>query len=249
MVTENSVTSRGQRAAALYQAGPILLLGAPGVGKGTQAQRLVDVFGIPQISTGDLLREHVRLGTDLGTAAKLLMDGGKLVPDDVMNGMVAQRLQKPDVARGFVLDGFPRTTAQAEWVDVQVEKSTVLLPLVALQIQVPEPELLKRITGRRICSACQHIYNVYFHPPRMEWICDLDGSPLRHRSDDTEATFQKRMLEYGEKTAAVIEHYRRRGRFADIDGTGSMEAVEASLLGELERLRSEDLPVERWPSI
>ena len=248
MLIENLSVRSGPLAVIEYQAGPVLLLGAPGVGKGTQAQRLVEIFKIPQISTGDLLREHVRLGTDLGIAAKVLMDGGKLIPDAVMNSMVAERLQHPDVSKGFVLDGFPRTIAQSQWIDDEVAKAITLLPLVALQIQVPQEELLKRITGRRICPLCQHIYNIYSHPPATEGICDIDGTPLQHRSDDTEATFQKRMLEYGEKTSAVIEHYRSRGRFSDIDGTGSMQAVEGSLLHALRRFRVEDPLDTRWPS-
>ena len=223
---------------AAFALGPLLLLGAPGVGKGTQAQRLVQRFHVPQISTGDLLRDHVRRGTALGVTARQLMDTGKLVPDDVVNGMVRDRLRQPDAAPGYILDGFPRTKAQAEWLDSELQAAVDDLPLMALQIEVPRAELLERITGRRICTECQHIYNVYSHPPAREGVCDLDGSPLQHRSDDTEAAFHKRMTEYAAKTAAVIEHYRERGRFREINGTGSMEAVESRIANGISELRA-----------
>ena len=225
----------------MFALGPLLLLGAPGVGKGTQAQRLVQRFHVPQISTGDLLREHVRKGSELGITAKQLMENGKLVPDDVVNGMVRDRLSQPDALQGYILDGFPRTKMQAEWLDDQLQQIVDDLPLVAIQIDVPRTELLERITGRRICTACQHIYNVYSHPPIQEGICDMDGSPLQHRSDDTEAAFHKRMTEYAAKTAAVIEHYRERGRFRQIDGTGPMEAVESRITNALSELRAHDI--------
>ena len=220
-----------------FVAGPVLLFGAPGVGKGTQAHRLVQAFGIPQISTGDLLRQHVRAATELGITAKLLMDGGKLVPDDVVNGMVAERLRQGDVGSGYILDGFPRTKAQSEWLDTELTKSEGDLPLVALQISVPEEELLQRITGRRICSACGHIYNVYSHPPKLEGVCDVDGTALQHRSDDTEAAFHKRLVEYAAKTTPVIDHYRSQGRFAEIDGTGTVDGVAGKLVAALQGLR------------
>lgn len=240
MLIEMTTETHADWVGSSFDPGPVLLLGAPGVGKGTQAQRLVQRFGIPQISTGDLLREHVRNGTELGVTAKLLMDGGKLVPDDVVNGMVRDRLLRPDTARGYVLDGFPRTKNQSEWLDEQLQAIVDVLPLVALQIEVPRTELLERITGRRICTGCQHIYNVYSHPPAREGLCDLDGSPLQHRSDDTETAFQKRMTEYGAKTAAVIAHYRERGRFQEVDGTGPMNAVETRIMNALSHLRAHD---------
>ena len=229
--------------------GPVLLLGAPGVGKGTQAQRLVQRFDIPQISTGDLLREHVRRGTPLGAAAKQLMEAGKLVSDEVVNGMVADRLLQPDTGTGYILDGFPRTEAQSEWLDGELRRLNTVLPLLALQVEVPQAELLRRITGRRICTACQHIYNVYSHPPAREGLCDVDASPLQHRTDDTEAAFERRMAEYAAKTAAVIDHYRGLGRFQEIDGVGSMDAVAARITGALARLRAHDGQDDReWRS-
>ena len=154
--------------------------------------------------------------------------------------MVAQRLEQPDASEGYILDGFPRTKNQSEWLDEALSHPTRVLPLIALQIQVPEEELLQRITGRRICSVGQHIYNVYSHPPRLQGVCDVDGAPLRQRSDDTEAAFRKRMIEYTAKTAVVIDHYRARGRFSEIDGTGPVEIVEVRLIDALRRLRGED---------
>ena len=219
--------------------GPVLLLGAPGVGKGTQAQRLASQFGAPQVSTGDLLREHVRRQTDLGVTAEELMNSGNLVPDNIVSGMVADRLRHPDARDGYILDGFPRTEAQSEWLDGELERSGALYPLVAVQIQVPQSELLQRITGRRICQQCQHIYNIYSHPPAVEGICDIDSSTLQHRSDDTELAFHKRMAEYQGKTAAVIEHYRRRERFKEVEGSGSMDEVGGCILSALHLFREE----------
>jgi adenylate kinase len=225
-------------------------LGAPGVGKGTQAQILMAEFGIPQISTGDILRDHIQRGTELGRTAKTLMDQGQLVPDDLVNDMVADRLSQPDVHHGYILDGFPRTLAQATWLDAQLAKDPESAPLIAVAIKVDEAELLKRITGRRICSACKHIYNIYFHPPKVEGVCDFDGSPLTHRSDDTEEAFAERMKAYAALTEPVIAHYRgadsgggvsHDSRFREVDGSQSMEQVEASIIAALKELR------ERFP--
>jgi adenylate kinase len=233
------------RAEHHFLPGPVLLLGAPGVGKGTQAQILMAEFGIPQISTGDILRDHIRRGTELGKTAKTLMDQGQLVPDDLVNDMVADRLAQPDIHDGYILDGFPRTLAQATWLDAQLAKDPDSAPLIAVAIKVDEAELLKRITGRRICSSCKHIYNIYFHPPKVEGVCDLDGSALTHRSDDTEEAFAERMKAYAALTEPVIAHYRGDGtdgsRFREVDGSQSMEQVEASIVAALQELR------ERFP--
>ena len=234
--TQGGPDSSPESSEAVYLPGPILLLGAPGVGKGTQAHRLVARFGIPQISTGDLLRQHVREGTELGKSAKQLMDAGELVPDALVNQMVADRLQSPDAARGYILDGFPRTKHQSEWLDASVLAGSGLA-LLALQIEVPRQDLLKRITGRRICSVCQHIYNVYFHPPRRRDVCDVEGGALLHRSDDTEEAFERRMAEYEAKTAEVIAHYRVQGRFREVDGTGSIDEVDGELAKAIQGLR------------
>lgn len=218
-------------------AGPVLLLGAPGVGKGTQAQLLMSAFGIPQISTGDLLRQHVSRGTDLGRLAKSVMDRGQLVPDDLVNGMVATRLKQPDTAAGYILDGFPRTEDQATWLDSMLPNFGKLPPLVAIQISVDPQDLLQRITGRRTCPTCRRIYNVFSHPPRLDGLCDVDQTPLTHRSDDTEQAFTERLVEYNTKTGPTIEHYRRQGRFRQVDGAGSQLDVRQRIVSTLRDLR------------
>ena len=218
--------------------GPVLLLGAPGVGKGTQAQLLMASFGVPQISTGDLLRQHVQEGTELGRRAHTLMDKGQLVPDEVVNGMVAERLTKADTRVGFILDGFPRTEIQATWLDAALAAQTGRLPLVAIQISVGQGDLMQRITGRRTCPACKRIFNIYTHPPQTNGLCDFDQTALTHRSDDTESAFHERMTEYTLKTAPVIEHYRSRGCFREVPGLGTLREVERTILATLVELRS-----------
>ena len=222
---------------ARFTPGPILLIGPPGVGKGTQARILMQQFGIPQISTGDLLRANRDKSTELGQTAEALMSRGVLVPDDLVNQMVAQRLADSDCARGYILDGFPRTLAQAAWLDSYLIENKCA-PLVVLNLVVEHGALLQRITGRRI-SPAGRIYNIYTQPPRVDNICDVDGSILIQRTDDTEAAFEKRMREFTEKTGPAIEHYRNNGRFAEIDGFASIEAVSANLRAHLEILRRE----------
>jgi adenylate kinase len=218
--------------------GPILLLGAPGVGKGTQAKELVQHWGIPQISTGDLLRANVAQGTPLGKAAKELMHRGELVPDSLVNEMVAIRLQEPDTAKGYILDGFPRTLAQAHWLDGRLETQRQDLPLVAVSIQVDYNQLLRRITGRRNCPVCQTIYNIYSKPPQRAGFCDVEGAALAQRADDTEKVFAERMRAYAAQTAPVIEHYRELGRFAEVAGDGPIAAIAAGIVAAVERLRN-----------
>ena len=218
--------------------GPILLLGAPGVGKGTQAKELVAAWGIPQISTGDLLRANVGQGTELGRQAKAVMDSGKLVSDDLVNQMVAERLKEPDTHRGYILDGFPRTLGQADWLDGHLAAVGNNLPVIAVSIQVGYNELLRRITGRRICPVCKSIYNIYLQPPRVDELCDWDGTPLTRRSDDTEEVFEKRMREYDSLTAPVVEHYRALGRFEQVDGEQPVNVVTATVMQAVRRLRS-----------
>jgi adenylate kinase len=218
--------------------GPILLLGAPGVGKGTQAQEIVAAWKIPQISTGDILRGNVSRGTELGNLAKEIMGRGELVPDDLVNRMVAARLAEPDTAQGYILDGFPRTLGQAEWLDHHLAEEESPLPVVAVSIRVGYNQLLRRITGRRICPTCKHIYNLYFQPPKSDMVCDVDGAPLLQRADDTEKVFEERMRTYESQTAPVIEHYRALGRFEEVEGEQSVEQVAAGILAAIERLRS-----------
>jgi adenylate kinase len=217
--------------------GPVLLLGAPGVGKGTQAKALMAAYGIPQISTGDILRANIAKGTQLGKAAKTLMDQGQLVPDDLVNQMVADRLKQNDTLRGFILDGFPRTINQAEWLDAQMAADTTTLPVIAVSIVVDYEHLLHRITGRRI-SPQGRIYNIYSNPPAVAGRCDVDGSTLVQRPDDSEEVFSERMKTFEAQTAPVIEHYRRQDRFEEIDGDHSVEQVTADIEAALLRLRA-----------
>jgi adenylate kinase len=218
--------------------GPILLMGAPGVGKGTQAKGIMAAWGIPQISTGDLLRDHRKRGTALGAQATQSMDSGKLVPDELVNQMVAERLQQPDTARGYLLDGYPRTLAQAEWLDSRLASVPDGLPLIAVSIQVSYTQLLRRITGRRNCPTCQRIYNVYLQPPKFDTVCDVDGTPLVQRADDVEAVFHERMRTYTALTAPVVEHYRVGSRFVEVDGERPADEVMAGILAAVARLRS-----------
>lgn len=221
--------------------GPILLLGAPGVGKGTQAQILVAKFAIPQISTGDLLRairnDPVKASTPDGSLAKRLMDAGQLVPDDLVNRIVANRLLEPDTTDGYILDGFPRTLAQAQWLDGHLIETGSPAPIIAVEIRVDEAQLLRRITGRRTCPKCNRIYNIYFNPPRLDEVCDDDATPLCQRADDTEPAFRKRMEEYRAKTLPVIPHYKAAGRFRTVNGDASVESVATDILCALKDLR------------
>jgi adenylate kinase len=219
--------------------GPVLLLGAPGVGKGTQAHFLVTRYGIPQISTGDLLRANIANGTELGLKAKAIMSSGQLVDDSIVNQMVLHRLQEPDTQRGYILDGYPRTLDQAIFLDGLLADLALppRLPVVAISIVVAYDQLLQRITGRRICPACKSIYNIYFNPPANGGVCDLEGSALTQRPDDTEPVFIERMKTFEEQTAPVIDHYRALGRFEEVDGSQPVEAVAVAIEAALLQLR------------
>jgi adenylate kinase len=217
--------------------GPVLLLGAPGVGKGTQAKLLMAAYGIPQISTGDILRANISQGTPLGKQAKALVDQGILVSDDLVNQMVADRLSQPDTHRGYILDGFPRTLNQATWLDAQLAADSGTLPVVAISIVVDYEQLLHRITGRRICPS-GHIFNIYSNPPATAGICDVDGLSLVQRPDDSETVFTERMKTFQIQTAPVIEHYRNQGRFEEIDGDQPVEQVTAAIEAALTCLRT-----------
>jgi adenylate kinase len=217
--------------------GPVLLLGAPGAGKGTQAKLLMDEFGIPQISTGDLLRAHRRNQTPLGMMAEEIMAKGQLVSDDLVNQMVAARLTEPDTARGYILDGFPRTLNQAEWLDGHLTGSA--LPVVAISIAVPERKLLERITGRLTCPVCGTIYNIYSEPPKAAGVCDREGATLTHRADDTEEVFRERMKTFEQQTAPVIEYYRSHGnRFAEVNGDQAVDVILQAIRAALFKLRN-----------
>ncbi len=228
-----------------WKPGPILLMGAPGVGKGTQAKELMARWGVPQISTGDLLRANVGSGSELGVMAKALMDSGQLVPDDLVNRMVEARLAEPDVERGYLLDGYPRTLAQAEWLDAELSAAPTVspgirpeaLPLVAVSLRVEYTQLLRRITGRRICPVCGSIYNVYLQPPARDGFCDLEGSPLLRRDDDSEKVFEGRMRAYETLTAPVLGHYGTLGRLIEVDGEGAPDAVTGRVETGIRALR------------
>jgi adenylate kinase len=237
MASSVFAVENGREAGQLTTPGPILLLGAPGVGKGTQAKELVKLWGIPQISTGDLLRGNVAQGTELGKIAKEIMGRGELVPDTLVNEMVAVRLQEPDTRRGYILDGFPRTLPQANWLDGRLAAAGSSLPVVAVSIQVDYNQLLRRITGRRSCPTCGAIYNIYGRPPQKDGVCDVDGATLAQRADDTEKVFTERMRAYEALTAPVVEHYRAQGRFAEVDGDGAILEIASGIVKAVEGLR------------
>ena len=219
--------------------GPVILLGAPGAGKGTQAERIVARYGVPQISTGDLLREHVARGTELGLQAKSIMDRGDLVPDELMYGMVAERLRGLDCNRGFILDGFPRTLPQAEWLEKLLQgkffDNKCRLAPVVVNLRVDYNNLLKRLTGRRQCPSCGRIYNVYFQPPRVPGECDVDRSKLVTRNDDSEAVISERLKSYERQTLPLQQHYAAQGRLVEIDGEKPVEQVTGALMKAIER--------------
>ena len=237
-LTNSQAYTRPAPAEIPFLPGPVLLLGAPGVGKGTQAQILMGRFGIPQISTGDILRSNIAKGTTLGKAAKELVGAGQLVSDDLVNQMVADRLTAPDTTHGYVLDGFPRTLNQAVWVDDYLASADHTLPIVAIYICVGYDELLHRITGRRTCPVCKSIYNIYSNPPKVENRCDLEGADLVQRPDDTEPVFIERMKTFEAQTAPVVERYRAQGRFREIDGNQPVETVSAAIVTALQSLRA-----------
>jgi adenylate kinase len=216
--------------------GPVLLIGPPGVGKGTQAKLLMAEFGIPQISTGDLLREQRKQRSPLGLAADDLIRQGLLVADEIVNAMVAERLRHADCGRGYVLDGFPRTLAQATWLDQHLAPQEGSCPVVVISLRVDRDDLLKRITGRRVCPD-GHIYNIYSQPPARAGVCDADGKRLEQRKDDTEEVFESRMRVFDEETAPVIPHYRGQGRFAEVDGFQPVEAVTTAIRTSLQGFR------------
>lgn len=211
----------------------VILLGAPGAGKGTQARQAAQRFGIPHISTGDMLREAVKRGTPAGKAAQGLIDAGGLVPDEVVYGIVEERLSLPDCANGFILDGFPRTIAQARFLDRRLEKQDRWEPL-ALNIQVDQELLIQRAAGRLTCSLGGEIYNIYFKPPKKEGVCDVDGGALIHRSDDNEETIRQRQAAYQKQTEPLIEYYRHRPYFHSVDGNAEPEAIARQIWAFIE---------------
>ncbi len=211
------------------------MLGRQGAGKGTQAVRLGQHFVVPHISTGDMLRAAVASGTEFGLKARSVMDGGGLVSDEIMVGIVDERLNESDTTkRGYILDGFPRTEAQA----LALEKITADRPLdVVLNLEVPEDVVLERITKRRVCKTCGQIYSVDT-PPKNGWICDVDGGEVVQRDDDTEDAVRKRLDLYAAETLPLVSFYEERGLLSEIDGIGSPEEVFARLLASVAARRA-----------
>ncbi len=211
----------------------IIMLGPPGAGKGTQAQMLAEKYGIPQISTGDILRAAVAEGTELGKKAKEYMDKGQLVPDEVVIGIVKERLSKPDCEKGFILDGFPRTVAQAEALDGILKEMGKKIDYV-INIVVPDEEILKRLTGRRTCKVCGAMYHIIYNPPKVEGKCDKCGGDLYQRDDDKEETIKNRLSVYHSQTAPLIDYYRKKGVLIDIDGAKDIKTIFQDICAVLE---------------
>lgn len=216
--------------------GILILMGPQGAGKGTQAQLLGERMSLPIVATGDILREVARSDSDLGRAVKEIQSEGRLVPDEVLARIVQERTSQPDCRGGYILDGFPRTLPQAQLLE-DVAKDQVQR-LTAINIEVPREMLWRRLGGRRTCSRCGAVYNIYSKPSKIEGVCDLDGQPLFTRSDDNEESILRRLSLYDEKTRPLFDYYREAGRLFDVDGSGSPEEVFeqiAQLLGARER--------------
>jgi adenylate kinase len=213
----------------------IVLLGAPGCGKGTQAKMLVEKYAVKQISTGDLLRAAVASGSELGKEAKAIMEAGQLVSDKIVLGLISEKLASPELANGFILDGFPRNLAQAKALDALLKEKN--LPLdAAIHIHVEAEEIVKRITGRRSCADCGAIYNIYFSMPKQAGVCDkCGGTNLTHRADDNEETVRSRLQVYEEQTAPLVTFYSEKNLLATIAGTGSINEIFAAVCAALEK--------------
>jgi adenylate kinase len=202
----------------------VILLGAPGSGKGTQAQRIAQWYRAPHLSTGDMFRDNIRRGTELGLKAKPLMERGDLVPDEIVLGMVADRIAQPDCKNGFLFDGFPRTLPQAVALD-GILQGHKLASTIVLHMAVQQELLMRRLTGRRICKAAGHIYNIYDRPPKREGICDEDGSELIQRPDDTEPVIRERFAAYEALTLPLVDYYRSRGLLHSVDAMADADTV------------------------
>jgi adenylate kinase len=206
----------------------VILLGPPGAGKGTQAQRIAQRYHLPHLSTGDMFRDNIKRETELGRKAKPLLERGELVPDEIVLGMVERRIDQPDCAKGFVFDGFPRTLRQADDLE-RICKQHNLGCTIVLHMVVDPGLLMRRLTGRRICKAGGHIYNVYERPPKQEGICDLDGSELIHRPDDSEGVIGERLHAYDQQTRPLVEYYTSRKLLSPIDAMADADAVTGSI--------------------
>jgi adenylate kinase len=214
----------------------IVIIGAPGAGKGTQSRLLSEKYGYPQISTGDILREMGRADTPLGRKVKETMAAGRLVSDEILAEVIRARTSQSDCANGYILDGYPRTLNQANQLEELATKQGKQIRLA--RIVVSEDVLFKRMTGRRACPICGEIYNIYFRPPKVDEICDLDGAALTQRSDDNPESVSKRFEEYKRSTAPLIDYYRRSGRLIEIDGELPVTEVFNKLLAAIEDANS-----------
>ncbi len=209
----------------------LVIFGPPSAGKGTQAQKLAQRYGIPQVATGDLLREHVAKKTPIGLKVKEYLDSGKLGPDDLIVQMIEERVSKQDCRDGYLLDGFPRTIGQAKELEKMTEVDLVLNIVVDLEV------LVERAVGRRICPKCAAVYHVKFNTPKTGGVCDKCGSALIQRDDDKEATVRNRLKVYQEQTAPLVEHFKRKGVLVDIDGSGGIDAVHAQMVAAIDLLK------------
>ncbi len=214
----------------------VIFLGPPGAGKGTQAKEIARRYQVPHLSTGDMFRDHVARGTLLGQRAKPIMERGELVPDEIVLGMVEERIARPDCRNGFVFDGFPRTLPQAEKLSELLRGQNFGRPLVLHFVVDPE-HLLKRLTGRRTCSVGGEIYNIYERPPRVPGRCDNDGGELVQRADDREEVIRERLAAYERLTKPLVEYYRKQGALEDVDGSADVETVTGKVLEILARAR------------
>ena len=206
----------------------LLLIGPPGAGKGTQATIISKKYGIPQIATGDMLRQEVKSATDLGTKAKAFMDKGELVPDSLVISMLEKRLKEKDASKGFILDGFPRTVAQADALDGKF-KELKIDKFVVIELKVNEESIIQRLSARRVCNSCGKIFNLMTEPPKKDGTCDDCNGSLYQRDDDKEVTIRERFKVYNSKTAPLIEYYAKKGMLKTVTADGSIEAINKSI--------------------
>jgi adenylate kinase len=221
--------------------GPVVLLGPPGAGKGTQAKRISEHYGIPQISTGDILRDNIRRGTGLGKQAQAMIERGELAPDELVCQMIGNRLVQPDSGRGFILDGFPRTVKQAEWLEKYLaehhlfETGNGCKQLVVIQLSVEYNHLLRRLTGRRTCPTCGRIYNAYtIQRPLVEGVCDVDGAALVTRKDDRDEVIVERLKNYEVQTLPLVEYYEQRNQLCELDGAAEVAVITSGVFKAIE---------------